>query len=439
MEALCSYLPASILSFLLEQGGKAIAPPTRQSYKTAVLFADISGYTALCEAVASKGAGGDEYLARHLNSYFEQLVRIMSSQGGDVFKFAGDAVIVLWPPSPTTASAEEIEDLTLVARRAAQCGLEIKRGLQDVNLAPGITLSVKIGVGVGEVSILHVGGVFGRMEYVATGAPLLQAFGAEHHCQVPDVVVSPEAWKLISPHFEAEINDGHAFLKKNVAPLKKVNVSRAISLAMAGGTAGSGSIRSVDSSVRTEVLRQVGKYVPSAVIPFINHHEEKWASELRRICVLFVNLGMKETDMNEVATNKEYISVIHEVLSAVQTAVYKYEGSLNKFLMDDKGSTLIAVFGLPPLAHEDDSIRGVLAALAICAKLHELGFKPAIGVTTGTACKCRQGRHSFCACLAGSPTLRLTFILASVCIVVSQFAAWWAVTVVVSTRCWATL
>jgi class 3 adenylate cyclase len=54
------------------------------------LFADISGYTALCEAVASKGAGGDEYLARHLNSYFEQLVRIMSSQGGDVFKFAGD-------------------------------------------------------------------------------------------------------------------------------------------------------------------------------------------------------------------------------------------------------------------------------------------------------------------------------------------------------------
>lgn len=40
--------------------------------------------------MASKGAGGDEYLARHLNSYFEQLVRIMSSQGGDVFKFAGD-------------------------------------------------------------------------------------------------------------------------------------------------------------------------------------------------------------------------------------------------------------------------------------------------------------------------------------------------------------
>ena len=41
----------------------------------------------------------------------------------------------------------------------------------------------------------------------------------------------------------------------------------------------------------------------------------------------------------------------------VQKAVYLYEGSINKFLMDDKGSTLIGVFGLPPMSHEDDPIR----------------------------------------------------------------------------------
>jgi adenylate cyclase 10 len=73
---------------------------------------------------------------------------------------------------------------------------------------------------------------------------------------------------------------------------------------------------------------------------------------------------------------------VQEVMRAVQAAVYRFEGSINKFLMDgasayhfveiqsnlpassrlqicdffwsDKGSTLIAVFGLPPLAHEDD-------------------------------------------------------------------------------------
>jgi len=31
--------------------------------------------------------------------------------------------------------------------------------------------------------------------------------------------------------------------------------------------------------------------------------------------------------------------------------MYMHEGSLNKLLMDDKGSTLIVVFGLPPMCH----------------------------------------------------------------------------------------
>lgn len=74
----------------------------------------------------------------------------------------------------------------------------------------------------------------------------------------------------------------------------------------------------------------------------------------------------------------------HEVLLAVQTAVYQFEGSVNKFLMDDKGSTLIAVFGLPPLSHEDDATRGVLAALSIwCA------MGPAAPLLPGNHVLCR--------------------------------------------------
>ena len=30
--------------------------------------------------------------------------------------------------------------------------------------------------------------------------------------------------------------------------------------------------------------------------------------------------------------------------------------------MDDKGSTLIVVFGLPPMSHQDDPLRAVLTA-----------------------------------------------------------------------------
>ena len=69
----------------------------------------------------------------------------------------------------------------------------------------------------------------------------------------------------------------------------------------------------------------------------------------------------------------------------MQSAVYQYEGSLNKFLMDDKGSTLLAVWGLPPLAHDDDPVRAVMSSLLIAHALAEQGFVASIGVSTGVA------------------------------------------------------
>lgn len=114
----------------------------------------------------------EAFCSAQLNSYFEQLVRVIASQGGDVFKFAGDALLVLWPPSD--------EDLSTKARRAAQSALEIQRKMHNAKLQEDVTLSVKLGIGVGVCSIVHVGGVLSRMEYLATGSPLVQAFQSEH-------------------------------------------------------------------------------------------------------------------------------------------------------------------------------------------------------------------------------------------------------------------
>ena len=53
--------------------------------------------------------------------------------------------------------------------------------------------------------------------------------------------------------------------------------------------------------------------------------------------------------------------------------------------MDDKGSTLICVWGLPPMAHEDDATRAVLAAQMIRSKLRspEIDWWCCIGISTG--------------------------------------------------------
>lgn len=62
------------------------------------MFADISGFTILTESLSKIGAEGAELISIAINRYMELLVKGISRSGGDIFKFAGDAMIVLWPP-----------------------------------------------------------------------------------------------------------------------------------------------------------------------------------------------------------------------------------------------------------------------------------------------------------------------------------------------------
>lgn len=95
---------------------------------------------------------------------------------------------------------------------------------------------------------------------------------------------------------------------------------------------------------------------------------------------MFVNLGI---DLS-LAKTKEGLVKIQKVIETVQKCVYYHEGSLNKLLMDDKGSTLIVVFGLPPLSHQDDPIRAVLTGFSLLRELAVINCRCSVGIATGT-------------------------------------------------------
>jgi len=69
----------------------------------------------------------------------------------------------------------------------------------------------------------------------------------------------------------------------------------------------------------------------------------------------------------------------------MQEAVYSFEGTIRQFIIDDKGSVLIAAWGLPPLSHEDDPARALRASMLIQKNLKALSVGNSIGVTTGKA------------------------------------------------------
>ena len=93
-QALMGYVPRIAVDHLLSLDG-ALTTAHDEQHPCAVLFADISGFTALTERLAEEGPEGVETLTAVLNDYFGRMVDAIEASGGDVVKFAGDALLAL--------------------------------------------------------------------------------------------------------------------------------------------------------------------------------------------------------------------------------------------------------------------------------------------------------------------------------------------------------
>src|SRR5512134_3757419 len=171
-ELLASYVPKLIQNRVIANPAP-IESPVAEELQAAILFADISGFTLLTERMAERGPTGVETLARILNEYFGQLIDIIHDYGGDVVKFAGDAVIAVWPivpdlPTPDSTASVSRADQWQWTMRAAECAIEVHRRLTNYRVESA-NLYLKLAISMGRINTAHVGGVFNRWEFLITG------------------------------------------------------------------------------------------------------------------------------------------------------------------------------------------------------------------------------------------------------------------------------
>jgi len=374
-ELLASYVPKLIQNRVIADPSP-IESPVAEEFQAALLFADISGFTLLTERMAEKGPTGVESLARILNEYFGQLIDIIHDYGGDVVKFAGDAVIAVWPivpdlpfgtespvsskPAPDSVSRADQWQWTM---RAAECALEVHRRLTNYK-AEDANLYLKLALSVGKIGTAHVGGVFNRWEFLLTGTPLIELGIANNLARAGEIILTPSAWKLIR-------NDCHA---------EAMEFELRDAIAQGGRLDSLNKPSSIFSTPKKLVIpdgaeNSLRPYIPGAIINRLTAGQSSWIAELRRVTVLFVNLP----DLDQYTK----LESAQNIARLVQRSVYRYEGSINKINVDDKGVTIVAALGLPPFSHEDDPARGVQAALMIRKELTNLNIRSYIGLTTG--------------------------------------------------------
>ncbi|NUM46933.1 MAG: adenylate/guanylate cyclase domain-containing protein, partial [Anaerolineales bacterium] len=195
LDTLASYVPQIILHHLRAHPG-GLTDPFSESRQAATFFADISGFTPLTERLAQSGPDGAERLASILNEYFGTLINLVHEYGGDIVKFAGDALLAVWPD---TLHEKTLPELTALA---AQCAIQAQMALREYKNDTHLRLALRIGIGAGEVLNVHLGGKHNRWEFFLTGDGLVQASSAEKMAQPGTIAISPKAWALIQPQFQ---------------------------------------------------------------------------------------------------------------------------------------------------------------------------------------------------------------------------------------------
>ncbi len=363
VEELIPYVPPLVVRRLADISHPS-SKPTAEVYSAAVLFADIKGFSELAENLAERGPEGAEELALLLNDCFGHLIQIITEHGGEVTKFAGDALLAIWSvPTDLSrvgrAARDMLADMVL---RATQCAISIQRSSDDLLIQRDSGSLLQIAVGAGDIYVVHLGGVLNRWEYLLSGEPLVQMSVAKDLAASGDVVLSPEAWDLVKDHCSSELIS-RRFVR--VFDVKKKSPTQPVEVAQ----------------IRSDMVGGMKTYVPAAITRRLEAGFGQWLSEIRHLTILFVKLPGYGTSITH-----PYATTVPEaqaVMRVMQSSLYRYEGSINKFNVDDKGITLVAAMGLPPLSHKDDATRAVHVALDMQRALNALDRPCAIGIASG--------------------------------------------------------
>src|SRR5689334_7181465 len=121
------YLPEHLARALAARPGAAPLGRARR-VRAVALFADVSGFTPMSEALARTGRRGAEDLTLILNRYFTRMIALLHHYGGVVCKFGGDAMTVIFPYPARARGA--------VTRRAVSCAHAMQAAMTDYAAIP---------------------------------------------------------------------------------------------------------------------------------------------------------------------------------------------------------------------------------------------------------------------------------------------------------------
>jgi adenylate cyclase len=155
-----AHVNKQVTDYVLTRSGRTLRFLPGERREVTMLNSDIAGFSALSQSMEA------EELVEFLNAYFQRMIRVVLDHGGNIDKFQGDGMLVVFgAPNPMQDHAE----------RAMQAALSMVREIDRFNrelVEQGRpTIAVGMGLDTGYVVAGHVGSD-DRMEFTLIGVPV---------------------------------------------------------------------------------------------------------------------------------------------------------------------------------------------------------------------------------------------------------------------------
>jgi class 3 adenylate cyclase/tetratricopeptide (TPR) repeat protein len=175
-----------------------------RTYEGTLVFADISGFTDLTEALAKRGREGAEEIADVVDAAFAELIRRAYAHHADLLKFGGDAVLLLFRGENHGQRAGS----AAVAMQDALAGMRRR----STSAGP-VRLQMAVGVHTGVFHCFLVGGI--HRELIIAGADATACVETEAVARAGEIALSATTARLLDPRVLDEGRAGVVLLAQS--------------------------------------------------------------------------------------------------------------------------------------------------------------------------------------------------------------------------------
>ena len=361
----------------------SIYPINHYLSNTIVMNIRLKGFQKLISTLSVKDPNDQrekmisEYLSIITPKLLLEISKIISNNGGEIIKYNDYEFTTIWNFTPKKNKL--IRYQKFYAKQALLSAYQIMKGVDNKEIASGITIKISIGIGMGKTMIGFFGGERKRGEYIVMGEAIQKAEICLNYCLSHETIISKEVNDLFIGSEEIIIKEVENEENLNLYLITNFNEDALKNIKGFKIKMNCDKLK-MSKSVYENLAKKVyifSSILPQGLVKYLDVGQDQNLKEINVVTIATIHLLMSKSIINN-------LKKIQNIILDIQKATYLTFGSLLYISKTYNGLLIRCVWGMDPGSFVDDTARCISSSILIGSLSEHYDMKIAIGIATGS-------------------------------------------------------